>query len=385
MCVKMSSIDDIVEKMKYASQRFVLESDYLHVPVESLSRSFRVSQRFVEKRIVAIQKLTSKARHAKTIQQIKERVEKLKRNLDRFEKEEKKYIQQIEDRVRSLKEDNQDPISRFVCDFLARTGKFDISKKIASDLGLESLVDIDLWQEFHTIRTSILSGECKYALNWCDVNASKLRRVQSDFPFRLHVMKFLELARYGDLEKAINYARKNVSPYVTNDSQHYEQRLKLSRRAMSCLIFFEDSLRDEKNFGTYSDLLSESRWKQLSEMFEEEFRRVYTCTKYSSLRRSLEAGLAAMRTPTCSEGRHQECPGCDEDLGGVSSVMPHFRSAHTRIVCPASGKIMNEENPPMALPSGHVYSLEAIKAMTNKDGFVMCPITNSLVHIGEVF
>ena len=117
----------------------------------------------------------------------------------------------------------------------------------------------------------------------------------------------------------------------------------------------------------------------MSIMFEKEFRRVYGCAKHSSLRRTLEAGLAAIRTPKCTKGKHKECPGCDENLGRVASYMPYFRPANTRIVCPISGKIMNEANPPMAMPSGHVYSLEAIKTLTNEDGLTKCPVTGVLV------
>jgi macrophage erythroblast attacher len=369
--------------LKERTKQFVLESsDFLHTPVELLSRSFRRSQRFVEKHIVANVKLASRAKSRKALESIRARIEKLERNLSRLESEEEKYLTQIEDRVQSVQDGTRDPMSRFVCDFLARTGKFDCARKIASDQGLESFVDIDLWKEFHNIRSAILNQDCKSALKWCDENASKLRRIDSDFSFRLHVQTFLEQARNGDVEGAIEYAQKNVSPFVTRESKHYVRRLRLSRRAMSCLIFSGSS--SSSSSSSYPDLLSESRWNDLSMMFETEFRRVYGCTKYSSLRQTLEAGLAAMRTPKCSDrGRHEECPGCDKNLGRVASAMPLFRSANTRIVCPINGKIMNEANPPMAMPSGHVYSLDAIHTMTDEQGLVKCPVTNISVALGE--
>ena len=368
------------------TREFMLQSDFLHVPVESLSRSFRRSQRYVEKQVVAIQKLAARAKTAQAVNQIRSRIEKLEQNLFQIlEKEEEKYLTQIEERVKSVSrtEPSTDLMSTFVCDFLARAGKFDCAKKIATDRGLEFLVDTDVWQDFHRIRSAILNQDCKSALKWCDSNASKLRRMESDFPFRLHVQTFLEQARCGDVEGAIRYAQKNVSPYVKKDSQNYEQRLRLSRRAMSCLIFSGEE-GGSSSSSNYSDLLSESRWKDLSTMFEKEFRKVYCCTKHSSLRQTLEAGLAAIRTPKCSKSKHRECPGCDENLGHVASFMPYFRPANTRIICPISGKIMNEGNPPMAMPSGHVYSLEAIKALTNEDGFLKCPVTSKLVPFAKL-
>eukprot|EP00938_MAST-03A_sp_MAST-3A-sp1_P004760 g4760.t1 len=371
----MSSISNL----QYRMQEFMLESDFLHIPVESLSRSFRRSQRYVEKHVVATQRLASRAKSAEELRQIRIRIEKLGQNLKKLEDEEEKYLTQLEERVKSMsrEETSRDLMSTFVCDFLARSGKFDCARKIAIDQGLDYLVDTDLWHDFHTIRSAILNQDCKSALKWCDSNASKLRRLHSDFPFRLHVQTFLEQARCGDVEEAIRYAQKNVSPYVKTDSQNYEQRLRLSRRAMSCLIFSGEAGRESSQ--NYSDLLSERRWKDLSIMFEKEFRRVYGCAKHSSLRRTLEAGLAAIRTPKCSKDKHKECPGCDENLGRVASFMPYFRPANTRIVCPMSGKIMNEANPPMAMPSGHVYSLEAIKTLTNEEGFTKCPVTGVLV------
>ncbi|KAN0059632.1 GID complex subunit containing RING finger motif [Thecaphora frezii] len=59
-----------------------------------------------------------------------------------------------------------------------------------------------------------------------------------------------------------------------------------------------------------------------------------------------------------SDDRNIDCPICDTDgLGTLAREVPWSHHANSTLVCSMSGKVMDENNPPMALPNGRVYAL----------------------------
>jgi hypothetical protein len=84
---------------------------------------------------------------------------------------------------------------------------------------------------------------------------------------------------------------------------------------------------------------------------------------------ALYAGLASLKLPACYDQstKNVDCPVCDGDvgsdsqglgLGKLGEEVPLSHHANSTIVCRISGKIMDEDNMPMAFPDGHVYSRE---------------------------
>lgn len=77
---------------------------------------------------------------------------------------------------------------------------------------------------------------------------------------------------------------------------------------------------------------------------------------------ALYGGLASLKLPACYNDAHPnnpDCPVCDaQGLGALAKEVPWSHHVNSTIVCVLSGKIMHEDNPPMAFPSGHVYSRE---------------------------
>ena len=59
----------------------------------------------------------------------------------------------------------------------------------------------------------------------------------------------------------------------------------------------------------------------------------------------------------CYQDGHKsaECPVCSQPLNELGSSLPFAHCAQSRLVCPISGHVMNENNPPMVLPNGYVY------------------------------
>lgn len=53
--------------------------------------------------------------------------------------------------------------------------------------------------------------------------------------------------------------------------------------------------------------------------------------------------------------RSPDCPVCSRSLNKLAQPLPMAHCANSRLVCKISGDVMNENNPPMMLPNGHVY------------------------------
>lgn len=74
----------------------------------------------------------------------------------------------------------------------------------------------------------------------------------------------------------------------------------------------------------------------------------------------------------CYQAGHKspECPVCSHPLNILGRPLPYAHCAQSRLVCPMSGHIMNENNPPMVLPNGYVYGENvSIESRTNPFAF----------------
>ena len=50
-----------------------------------------------------------------------------------------------------------------------------------------------------------------------------------------------------------------------------------------------------------------------------------------------------------------QCPVCTEPLSELAKPLPYSHCAQSHLICALSGKVMDDNNPPMALPNGHIY------------------------------
>lgn len=66
-------------------------------------------------------------------------------------------------------------------------------------------------------------------------------------------------------------------------------------------------------------------------------------------------------------------------MGALAESLPWAHHVNTSLICKLGGGIMNENNPPMAMPNGYVYSLIALTEMAEKnDGKLRCPRTGNI-------
>ena len=107
-------------------------------------------------------------------------------------------------------------------------------------------------------------------------------------------------------------------------------------------------------------LYDPSRWDSLVRAFRLAVYSLNSLPTEPLLNLALYAGLASLKLPSCYDAscKNVDCPVCDPDLGVLAQEVPSSHHVNSTIVCQISGKIMNEDNPPMALPNGYVYSRE---------------------------
>lgn len=105
-----------------------------------------------------------------------------------------------------------------------------------------------------------------------------------------------------------------------------------------------------------------SRWPTLTQSFRLAIYTLNTLPTEPLLHLALYAGLASLKLPTCydhPDTKNVDCPVCDKALGKLAEEVPFSHHVNSTIVCRISGKIMDEDNMPLAFPeTGNVYSRE---------------------------
>eukprot|EP01016_Furgasonia_blochmanni_P047938 TRINITY_DN7095_c0_g1_i8.p1 TRINITY_DN7095_c0_g1~~TRINITY_DN7095_c0_g1_i8.p1 ORF type:complete len:114 (-),score=0.71 TRINITY_DN7095_c0_g1_i8:160-501(-) len=79
----------------------------------------------------------------------------------------------------------------------------------------------------------------------------------------------------------------------------------------------------------------------------------------SMLTISLQAGLSSLKTIYCYNEHNRKvdrCPVCHPNFQKLSQPLPYTHKTHSSLICRVTGEVMDEHNPPIALPNQHVYS-----------------------------
>ena len=112
--------------------------------------------------------------------------------------------------------------------------------------------------------------------------------------------------------------------------------------------------------------------------------RVYSFTTESSLSIILRAGFIALKNPLCeSDNKTGNCPLCTKEFQKLANKIPYACHSHTSMICRILKVVMDEYNPPAALPNGQTYSEEGIKQITH-DQKIVCPVTGAVFNSKQV-
>ena len=167
--------------------------------------------------------------------------------------------------------------------------------------------------------------------------------------------------------EAIAYAKRHLTAWMDTHGTQIQ-------RAMALLAF-----PPQTRCGQFKELYDPSRWRRLVEQFRTDHYALNALTGQSMLTICMQAGMMALKTHYCYEqaNKNVNCPICNEHMNALAQRLPYSQRMNSCIVCRISGKIMDEDNPPMVLPNGNVYSLQALEEMAaTQNGKVTDPRTN---------
>ncbi|KAI9102804.1 CTLH/CRA C-terminal to lish motif domain-containing protein [Phlyctochytrium arcticum] len=372
-----------------------LEQPLLKVPAEQLKKSARTTQRYVEyvmKEVTAELGKMSKGPKdtedaTRRLGEVVTRLQKLKRKLAETKGEEQLYIHRTKVRLTHLKELmgiqsaesdeytrwSQTRLDRILADYMLRNGYAETAGLLASEGQLKDLVDQELFQESRQVEDALRNMNCAEALRWCTDNRSSLEKIQSTLEFNIRLQEYIELVRSQKREEAIKYARKYLTGWQAT-------HLKEIQQALALLAFSPDTSCE-----VYRELFDESRWDILIAQFHDANHALHNLTSQPLLTMTLQAGLSALKTPMCYQSADQviNCPVCAGDtLGVLADQLPNAHHVNSCMVDRISGVVMAEDNPPLVLPNGYVYSSQSLKEMADANGGMMtCPRTKMQYHI----
>eukprot|EP00002_Diphylleia_rotans_P036655 TRINITY_DN80_c0_g4_i2.p1 TRINITY_DN80_c0_g4~~TRINITY_DN80_c0_g4_i2.p1 ORF type:complete len:393 (-),score=94.05 TRINITY_DN80_c0_g4_i2:117-1295(-) len=384
-----------------------LEYSMIKLPHEGWVKVIREQQKRLEKELgqlyttlydLSKKKDMSREEIAKAMDPVIHRMTLLKKKIESNWKEADEYMTRCQMRVehlaeaptismlqnsRALPEQEQETVRRWtqkrvdriVVDQLLRSGMYDSATQLAKESNIWELVDADIFLASRKIVDSLRKRDCSDALAWCNENKAKLKKNKSTLEFQLRLQEFIELVRSERLVEAITYARKHLQPNADTNIKELQQ-------AMTLLAFLKDT-----TCPVYKKYFDPNRWEDLVQQFQKDNHMLHNLTTESVMALTLQAGISAMKTPFCynTEHKNRNCPVCQPPLDKLAEQLPFAHLAHSSIVCRISGNIMDEDNPPMMLPNGYVYSRESLQEMASKNGdMVVCPRTGFTCKFSEL-
>ncbi|KAI0567204.1 hypothetical protein FGB62_4g447 [Gracilaria domingensis] len=250
-------------------------------------------------------------------------------------------------------------LNRALVDYMLREGMYDTAETLAKSHGIEQIVDMNIFRESRVVIEALRRRDCSEGLRWCNENKRRLQKVQSKLEFRLRLQEFVEYARAGRKTDAITYMKK----YLSSANCDNERLLDIQR--FMTLLCFDPSTSCQP----YKDMFSERKWHELEVMFKHDNYRLHGLTRESTIEIMLKAGLASLKTRKCGTEaeRKPNCPTCVEPFLSLAQSLPRGRHENSVLVCSISGEIMDENNLPMALPNGNVYSTNAVRKIAEEN------------------
>jgi len=311
------------------------------------------------------------------------RLQNLKRKLTDIKSEESLYVSRSRQRLEHLNGLTKIPtansdaytrwsrvrLDRILVDYMLREGFNETAGQLAREEGIEPYVDIELFTQAKRVEQALRRFSCTEALQWCNENKSNLRKMKSTFEFNLRLQEYIELVRARKTSEAIAYSRKYLPAWPA-------AHLKEIYQAMALLAFPSST-----QCMPYKKLYDRARWDALILQFRADNFALNSLTSQPLLSVTLQAGLSALKTPMCyqPENKNINCPVCSDTLGELAEKLPLSHHVNSTIVCRLSGEIMDEDNPPMALRNGYVYSHKALKEMAAKNNDqITCPRTGAV-------
>ncbi|KAJ2882837.1 hypothetical protein H4R27_003177 [Coemansia aciculifera] len=265
-----------------------------------------------------------------------------------------------------------------------RSGDFDLARSFLTED--KSIVAEDsAWERFEAmnalaeqIRTHVLEP----ALEWALSKRTELEALGLGLEFTLHRLRFLQLVESGASVEALGYAREWF-PHSNTSSERLDEITHL----MGVFMY-------ARRLGSspYAELFGERRWGEGAHEFAAAFCAVQGVAGASPLAVSVAAGARALAvvSKVSSLLRERRVEWSQQDELAVEVPLPDDMRFHSVFACPVSKEQASRDNPPMALPCGHVIckaSLDklarGVRPGATASGRFKCPYCPSMAAVGD--
>eukprot|EP00475_Leptophrys_vorax_P018812 TRINITY_DN25691_c0_g1_i4.p1 TRINITY_DN25691_c0_g1~~TRINITY_DN25691_c0_g1_i4.p1 ORF type:complete len:417 (+),score=95.28 TRINITY_DN25691_c0_g1_i4:128-1252(+) len=276
--------------------------------------------------------------------------------------------------------------ARMISDWMLRKGYFESASLFDKFMKLGALSDTGYFVSARKIIAELRSGKVDKCLHWCGVQRGKLTSIGSSLEVDLRISQFLDLLEKNELDVAIQHARA----HFPSTYQDIELRKKICS-VMGVLASNNIAVAIDENFNR------NERFGILEAQFLDDFLEINGLCKKTFLERLLSVGKKCVDLGSCSQGNVEipsfNCPACyvqrdrencvdDLERLKAEEIPLKFKLSRSHLVCAISGRIMDGDNLPMALPNGQVYSSRAIK-QASQSGVFTCPKTNATYKLED--
>lgn len=391
----------------------------LRVPAEALAQACRKRHKQVEKELEstlgAVQDALSSGESlpAASVDGLVKRLQGLKRKVEDGQAQEEELLQRCRmrlDYVQTMQKRDASPeereavrterLQRLVADYLLREGYDDSARHLAQQAGIEQYLDFEPFLASRSVLAALKvrrvqpharpchlrpnlsprartrryqAHDCEPALTWCAEHRAKLKKAGSTLELKLRLQQFVEMVRSGRSMQALAHARAHLST-----ATEFEAELRLAMGALA--------LGSSTKAVGCARLFDAKAWEALAEAFQKEQLSVLAVPSTPPLLLAIGAGLTALKTPACFHGEasSRECPVCNPPFKALAQSLPAAQRSQSSLVCRLSGLPMNEDNPPLVLPSGYVYSQQALLALAADNGVLQDPQTREAVRVDQL-
>ena len=352
-----------VHKYIDPSSKYMVNT-FLGTRYESINRYFRESQKTTEKNYLVMSTVLKKLISSidnKTftlnngiskIEIIEKRLKDMEKKLLKTDQIQDASVQKLLQRCALLcKSTNsiegynallEKHLNILIADYIGREGQINAAKAFAKLHGIDDYLDFDVFHEFEKIVTSLKKGRtCKYLIDWCNSNRSKLRKECIYLEMKCRVHEFSQLCLEEDKSNAVAYAVKHFSNTMKgldsgdkdefgNDgvSTSEHKMIEISKKAMGLLVFKHPATC---GLPRYENMVSNSSWDNLIESFRQAWCVVTRIPNEPRLVCTLRIGLTVMKTAICKPNVRVNT-GSKRKRGGSSSSSTNNKNSSSQSI-----------------------------------------------------
>ncbi|KAJ2704907.1 hypothetical protein FB645_002860 [Coemansia sp. IMI 203386] len=288
-------------------------------------------------------------------------------------------------------EDKRDELGYAILQHFLREGDFILAGEFARENKLDLPQDTKIkFEQMYEIVSKIRAEQhqLEEAIQWTVERREELDiQGNNGLEFTLHRLRFLQLVENGQATDALEYARLWFPRYSKDPG-----RMDEIKHLMGIFIYAK-----RLQSSPYAHLFTDQRWEQGARMFAAAFCASMGLAAMSPLGVTIDAGASALPVVCKVSGlmRDRKVEWSQQNELAVEVPLPDSMHFHSVFVCPVSKEQATPDNPPMAMPCGHVVCKASLEKLAHgvRPGTVAfgrfkcpyCPVMSSMADAKKVY